>query len=92
MSTNLEYLTVDRFESGISVLVSDNEDVFEVKRSVLPEGAIPGTVLCVTRNQDGEVLWDEASVDEQATTERLAQAETILEDLRGRDPSGDIAL
>jgi hypothetical protein len=92
MSTEPEHLAVDRFESGIAILVSDNGDVLEVERSGLPDGIIPGDVISVTRNHRGDILWNKTSVDEEATADRLAQAKTILEELRGRDPGGNITL
>ena len=92
MSTDPEYLVVDRFEATIAVLMSDDTDVVEVDRSLLPNGARPGAVLRVTRDIDDAILWNEASVDEQATADRLAQAEDLVEELRSRDPGGDIVV
>jgi len=49
-------------------------------------------VLRVSRDADGELEWGEGSVDDEATRERRAEAEGILEELRKRDPGGDVAL
>lgn len=92
MSTEPEHLVLDRYESDIAVLVSDDGGVIEVDRSRLPTGAKPGMVLRVTRDEAGEPLWGEAQVDVEATAKRLEEAQAILGELRKRDPGGDIVL
>jgi len=92
MSTEVEHLVVDRFEGGVAVLVGDDETTMEVDRSLLPRGARAGAVLRVRRDGQGELLWSEAAVDEEATAARLTEAEEILEELRRRDPGGDVVL
>ena len=92
MSTEPEYIVLDRYESGIAVLVSDDGAVIEVDRSQLPTGAKPGMVLRVTRDDAGELLWGDAQIDVEATAKRLEEAESILGALRERDPGGDIVL
>ncbi len=92
MSTDTEYLVLDRYEAEIAVLVPDDGGVVEVDRSQLPTGAKPGMVLRVTRDEAGELLWGEAQVDVEATAKRLEEAEAILSELRKRDPGGDIVL
>ena len=92
MSTDTEYLVLNRYEAEIAVLVSDDGGVIEVDRSQLPAGTKPGTVLRVTRDEAGELLWGEAQIDVEATAKRLEEAEAILRELRKRDPGGDIVL
>jgi hypothetical protein len=92
MSTDSETWVVDRFEAHLAVLVSDGGDVVEAARSLLPPGSRVGAVLRAARDADGDFEWAEAVVDEEATRERLAEAKAILEQLRKRDPGGDIGL
>jgi hypothetical protein len=92
MSTNAEVWVVDRFEGDLAILVSDDGEVVETARKLLPRGSRVGVVLRVSRDADGELEWGEGSVDDEATRERRAEAEGILEELRKRDPGGDVAL
>jgi hypothetical protein len=92
MPTEVEHLVVDRFEGRVAILVAADEATIEVDRSLLPPDAREGAVLRVRRDAGGEIPWSDASVDEQATAERSSEAEGILEELRGRDPGGDVAL
>ncbi len=92
MSTETERVVVDRFESDVAVLVADDGSVLETNRSSLPAGARSGSVLAVTRDGAGAVDWSSAQLDEEETAQRLAQAESVLEELRKRDPGGDIVL
>jgi formylmethanofuran dehydrogenase subunit D len=92
MSTEVEHLVVDRFEGGSAVLVGADESTIEVDRALLPRGARAGAVLRVQRDGQGEIRWSEVAVDEDATAERLSEAEEILKELRDRDPGGDVVL
>jgi len=92
MSTDSETWVVDRFEAHIAVLVSDGGDMVDAERSLLPSGCTVGAVLRVPRGADGHLEWHEASMDEEASRARLAEAKRMLEELRRRDPGGDVAL
>ncbi len=92
MSTEAETWVVDRFEGGLAVLVSDAGEIAQAERATLPHGAKEGTALRAPRGEDGRVRWSEAWVDDEATKERLAEAERILKELRKRDPGGDVSL
>ena len=83
---------VDRVEGGIAVVVA-NEDgqAHDVPLSVLPSGSREGSVLRVGEGA-GEPLWNSAVLDEKSRLERLKQAEAALDELRKRDPGGDIVL
>lgn len=92
MSTDADTWVVDRFEGDVVVLVSDAGQVAQTERVALPHSAKEGTVLRVPRGQGGTIRWSEACVDDEATEERLAEAERVLRELRKRDPGGDVAL
>jgi hypothetical protein len=83
---------VDRVEGRIAVLVADDdEDTLDVPLNVLPHGLREGTVLRVTESE-GHPLWASAMLDEELRLRRLRQAETALNELKSRDPGGDIVL
>ena len=83
---------VDRVEGRIAVLVADDdEETLDVPLNVLPHGLREGTVLRVTESE-GHPLWASAMLDEELRLRRLRQAETALNELKSRDPGGDILL
>ena len=83
---------VDRVEGGIAVLVADDdEETLDVQLDILPPGSREGSVLRVGESA-GEPLWSSAVLDEEFRLERLRHAEAVIDDLRKRDPGGDIVL
>jgi len=83
---------VDRVEGRIAVLVADDdEETLDVPLNVLPHGLREGTVLRVTESE-GHPLWASAMLDEELRLRRLRQDETALNELKSRDPGGDIVL
>lgn len=91
-SADFELWVVDRVEGDLAVVVSEDGRSVEVDRDALPRACRAGDVVRVTRSADGELAWNDAVVDEEATRERRAEAERILDELKGRDPGGDVAL
>lgn len=82
----------DRIESGIAVLVRDDDaETKNVPVPLLPAGTREGTVLRVPEDQ-GRPAWSHAVVDDEMRLERLREAEAVLRRLRGRDPGGDVVL
>lgn len=82
----------DRFESGIAVLVRDDDaKTKNVPVPLLPAGTREGTVLRVPEDQ-GSPVWSHAVVDEEMRSQRLREAEAVLQRLRRRDPGGDVVL
>ena len=82
----------DRIESGIAVLVRDDDaKTKDVPVPLLPVGTREGTVLRVPEEQ-GRPVWSHAVVDEEMRLERLREAEAVLKRLRSRDPGGDVVL
>lgn len=83
---------VDRIESGIAVLVRDDDTRPEdVPMLVLPAGVREGAVLRVPEVR-GKAAWRSSVVDVKAGRERLREVEEVLERLRKRDPGGDVVL
>ena len=83
---------VDRIESGIAVLVRDDDALSEdVPMAVLPPGVTEGIVLRVPEVR-GQPTWRSSVVDGDARRERLGEMEEVLKRLRNRDPGGDVVL
>ncbi len=84
---------VDRIEGDTAVLVEDGTHrTLDVSRSVLPTSIGEGAVLRVPVTEDGGPDWASAVPDEELRLRRLAEARDILEELKKRDPGGDVAL
>jgi hypothetical protein len=83
---------IDRVEGGIAVLVADDDrETLNLPLGVLPPGSREGSVLRVGVSA-GEPRWTSSVLDEEFRLERLKQAEDALDELRKRDPGGDIVL
>src|SRR5262245_59818215 len=77
-------LSLDRFEGDrkqIAVLVTDDGQQFNISKGLLPKGTRPGDVLTLQIERDSEA------------TKRIADAtKAVQDDLKKRDPGGDIRL
>ena len=92
MSERERIWVVDRIEGEAAVLVADDDqEMLDIPLNVLPHGVREGTVLRVTESKD-HLLWVSAMLDEELRLRRLRQAETALNELKSRDPGGDIVL
>jgi len=92
MSERERIWVVDRIEGEAAVVVADDDqEMLDIPLNVLPHGVREGTVLRVTESKD-HLLWVSAMLDEDLRLKRLRQAETILDELKNRDPGGDIVL
>ena len=84
---------VDRIEGDTVVLVEDGtRRTLEVARSLISVGLNEGTVLRVPATKEGEPAWRLAKPDEELRQRRLAEARDVLEQLKKRDPGGDVVL
>ena len=92
MSESERTWVVDRIEGEVAVLVADDDqETLDMPLNVLPRGVRGGTVLKVPESK-GHPLWVSAVLDEELRLKRLGQAETTLDELKNRDPGGDIVL
>jgi hypothetical protein len=77
-------LSIDRFEGArnqTAVLLTDDGTPINVPKALLPRGARPGDVLTLRIERDTEA------------TRRVAEAtRRVQDDLKKRDPGGDIRL
>lgn len=87
-----EWYAVDRIEGDQVVLVGDSGGEVAVQLDRLPSAVTEGAVLGVPVSASGGLDWDCARIDLAETQRRLREAREILEELRGRDPGGDIEL
>ena len=84
---------VDRIEGDTYVLVEDESGrILELGRGLLSVSVDEGTVLRVPVSEDGELGWGVAVVDEELRRRRIEDASGILEELKKRDPGGDVVL
>ncbi|MEX2465336.1 MAG: DUF3006 family protein [Gemmatimonadota bacterium] len=84
---------VDRIEGERVVLVEDATGrTAEVGRSGIGVPVREGTVLRVPISASGTLAWTSARADAEAERARRDEAKDILDDLRGRDPGGDVEL
>lgn len=83
---------IDRFEGDWAVIEPDGGVTFDIPRRLLPNGSREGDVLWV----EGERRQDEATWrlerDVEETGRRRERAQRQLEQLKKRDPGGDIRL
>ncbi len=93
MSESQEIWVVDRIEGDTVVLVEDESGrTLEVERTLISVSVDEGTVLAVPATEAGGPDWGSAEPDEELRERRLAEAREVLEELKKRDPGGDIVL
>lgn len=87
---------VDRVEQDVAVLVLDDDAeevvVSEVAVQLLGDRAVEGALLRVPLGDVGEPVWERSVRDREAEDARRRDAEAILDELRARDPGGDVEL
>ena len=86
------YYTVDRIRRGRAILVGDAGDESKVVLGDLPAALTEGDVLRVPLDEEGTLDWAAARIDTEETERRRREAQRILQELRRRDPGGDIEL
>lgn len=93
MSERQAIWVVDRIEGDTAVLIEDGTGrSLDVSRSIMTVRVDEGTVLRVPVSEEGRPDWRLAVPDEELWRRRLAEARDILEQLKMRDPGGDIEL
>ncbi|HIF39128.1 MAG TPA: DUF3006 family protein [Gemmatimonadetes bacterium] len=89
-SMNKRIWAVDRIEGEVVVLVSDTSNrIVEVNLKKLPEGMKEKSILHVFERKD-QPVWSSAVLDESIEVQKENEAEEIVQDLKKRDPGGDI--
>jgi hypothetical protein len=88
----MAFFAVDRLEGRHAVLIGDDGSRHEVPRKQLPKGATERSVLDVSLDRGGRPDWAGARLDAAEEERRLKRALAQLEELKTRDPGGDIVL
>ena len=91
MSTD-QYYAVDRIRHRTALLVDDQERQILVPTSRLPRELAEGQVLLVPVDEAGTADWGRARIDEAEARRRREQAEQTIDELKERDPGGDVTL
>jgi hypothetical protein len=91
MSTD-QYYAVDRIRHRTALLVDDKERQILVPTSRLPRELAEGQVLVVPVDEAGTADWGRARIDEAEGQRRKAEAAGTIEELKERDPGGDVTL
>ena len=84
------FFAVDRIEGDLAVLSGDDGVQVEVLLKLLSPGLSEGMVLVVSLGPSGEVDWETARKDADEAAARMERASEILDELKKRDPGGDI--
>ena len=85
-------LVVDRFEGDLAVVEVDGERFLDLPRWLLPPGVREDDVIIVRRRPGESRVTLELEVDAAATAAARAEARRLLDELRGKDPGGDLSL
>lgn len=88
----MPYFAVDRIEEAHAVLIGDDGSQHEVPRKQLPKGISESSMIEVSVDGTGRPDWTSARLDPAEGERRMKRAMKRLEDLRKRDPGGDIVL
>jgi hypothetical protein len=86
------YFSVDRLEGKYAVLIGDGGSQHEVPRNQLPKGTTESSVLEVSLDDSGRPDWAGARLDPAERERRMQRALALLEELKRRDPGGDMVL
>ena len=94
MSIERQRWIVDRFEGELAVVEVDGERFVDLPRTLLPADAAEGDVIAVNVRTDDEAARRviETRVDREATARARAEARELIDELRERDPGGDVTL
>ena len=91
-----EVWAVDTITDGVAVLVEASDDdepaLIEMAADLLGDLAVEGAVLVVPLGSVGDPLWDQAERDVEAEEKLSVEAERMLNELKKRDPGGDVSL
>ncbi|HEY8483862.1 MAG TPA: DUF3006 domain-containing protein [Longimicrobiales bacterium] len=92
MSSETHRLVVDRFEGDLVVVEVDGERFLDLPRWLLPPGVREDDVIVVRRTTGENRVTLELEVDPAATAAARAEARRLIDELRRKDPGGDLSL
>ncbi len=88
MSTERLYV-VDRIEGEVAVLIDEDQRSVDAPLDRFQLPLREGLALRVPIGDKGAPQWGKAEIDRRETD--IRETEEMLEELRGRDPGGDVA-
>ncbi len=91
MATKQRY-AVDRLSAATAVLIDENGNTVAIPKDRLGVAPEEGMILFIPVDSSGTPNWDGARVDQEATEEARKEARKILDELKERDPGGDVKL
>ncbi len=91
MSTEQRY-TVDRLSAATAVLIDVHGNTVAIPKDRLGVAPKEGMILFIPVDSSGTPDWYEARVDQEATEKAREEARKILDELKERDPGGDVKL
>ncbi len=91
MATEQRY-TVDRLSAATAVLIDENGNTIAIPKNRLGIAPEEGMILFIPVDSSGTPNWYEARVDHEAAEEARKEARKILDELKERDPGGDVKL
>ena len=91
MPTEQRY-AVDRLTATTAVLIDENGNTIAIPKNRLGVTPEEGMVLFIPVDNSGTPNWDGARIDQEATEEVRDEARKILDELKERDPGGDVKL
>ena len=91
MPTEQRY-AVDRLTATTAVLIDENGNTIAIPKNRLGVTPEEGMVLFIPVDSSGTPNWYEARVDQEAAEEARKEAQKILDELKERDPGGDVKL
>ena len=91
MPTEQRY-AVDRLNATTAMLIDENGHTIAIPKNRLGVTPEEGMILFIPVDSSGTPNWYEARVDQEATKEARMEARKILDELKERDPGGDVKL
>ncbi len=91
MPTEQRY-AVDRLTATTAVLIDESGNTIAIPKNRLGVTPEEGMILFIPVDSSGTPNWYEARVDQEAAEEARKEAQKILDELKERDPGGDVKL
>ena len=91
MPTEQQY-AVDQLTATTAVLIDENGNTIAIPKNRLGVTPEEGMILFIPVDSSGTPNWYEARVDQEAAEEARMEARKILDELKERDPGGDVKL
>ncbi len=89
MPTEQRY-AVDRLTATTAVLIDESGNTIAIPKNRLGVTPEEGMILFIPVDSSGTPNWYEARIGQEATEEARKEARKILDELKERDPGGDV--